>query len=128
MNLTLNKAAKMCGKAMSTILEAIRSGRLSAAKNAKGHYSIDPAELSRVFPFEVTDHTNPATERTQELRPTTLENTQNTNGLEREINLLREMLEKAETNADHWRKMAERQQSLIEDRRPKGFFKRLLGQ
>jgi hypothetical protein len=128
MNLTLNKAAKMCGRAKSTILEAIRGGRLSASKNAKGHYSIDPAELSRVFPFEFTDHTNPATVRTQEPQPTTLENTQNTNGLEREINLLREMLEKAETNADHWRKMAERQQSLIEDKRPKGFFKRLLGQ
>lgn len=128
MTLTLNKAAKICGKAKSTILEAIRSGRLSAAKNTKGHYSIDPAELSRVFPFEVTDHTNPVTERTQEPQSTTLENDLNTSGLEREINLLREMLEKAETNADHWRKMAERQQLLIEDKRPKGFFKRLLGQ
>jgi len=67
------------------------------------------------------------TERTQEPQPTAVENTQNTNALEREVNLLREMLEKAETNADHWRKMAERQQSLIEDKRPKGFFKRLLG-
>jgi hypothetical protein len=37
-------------------------------------------------------------------------------------------LEKADANADHWRKMAERQQTLIEDKRPKGFFKRLLGQ
>jgi hypothetical protein len=127
MSLTLNKAAKMCGKAKSTILEAIKSGRLSASKNAKGYYSIDPAELSRVFPFEIIDHTNPVTERTQEPKPTTVENTQNTNALEREVNLLREMLEKAETNADHWRKMAERQQSLIEDKRPKGFFKRLLG-
>jgi hypothetical protein len=127
MSLTLNKAAKMCGKAKSTILEAIKSGRLSASKNAKGHYSIDPAELSRVFPFEIIDHTNPVTERTQEPQPTAVENTQNTNALEREVNLLREMLEKAETNADHWRKMAERQQSLIEDKRPKGFFKRLLG-
>jgi hypothetical protein len=68
------------------------------------------------------------TERTQEPQPTTLENTPNANMLEREVNLLREMLEKAETNADHWCKMAERQQSLIEDKRPKGFFKRLLGQ
>jgi len=118
----------MCGKAKSTILEAIRSGRLSASKNTKGHYSIDPAELSRVFPFEITDHINPATERTQEPQPTTPEKALNTSGLEREVNLLREMLEKAETNADHWRKMAERQQTLIEDKRPRGFFKRLFGQ
>lgn len=128
MSLTLNKAAKMCGRAKSTILESIRSGRLSASKTAKGHYSIDPSELSRVFPFEITEQVKQETERTVEPRTNTLENLRYTSGLEREIDLLREMLEKAETNADHWRQMSERQQSLIEDKRPKGFLKRLLGQ
>ena len=37
----------------------------------------------------------------------------------REIELLREMLGKAEANADHWRALAERQQALLEDKRPK---------
>jgi len=49
--------------------------------------------------------------------------------LEREVELLREMLAKAETNADHWRALAERQQVLLEDKRPKetrGFLQRLL--
>ena len=50
-----------------------------------------------------------------------------TKGLEREIELLREMLDKAETNAEHWRKLAERQQALLDDRRPKGLIQRLLG-
>lgn len=128
MKMSLNQAAKTCGRAKSTILDAIKSGRLSAPKDSKGHYEIDASELHRVFPFEATEHIGPGTDRTQEPTPTHTENHQKTKGLEREVELLREMLEKSETNADHWRKMAERQQVLLEDKRPKGFFKRLLGQ
>lgn len=128
MKMSLNQAAKTCGRAKSTILDAIKSGRLSAPKDSKGRYEIDASELHRVFPFETTEHIKPALDRTQEPMPTPTENYQNTKGLEREVELLREMLEKSETNADHWRKMAERQQVLLEDKRPKGFFKRLLGQ
>ncbi len=47
--LTLNKAAKEAKIAKSTLLEAIKSGRMSAPKNDKGHYAIDPSELFRVF-------------------------------------------------------------------------------
>lgn len=128
MKMSLNQAAKTCGRAKSTILDAIKSGRLSAPKDSKGRYEIDASELHRVFPFEATKHIGPGTDRTQEPIPTPTEEHQNTKGLEREVELLREMLEKSETNADHWRKMAERQQVLLEDKRPKGFFKRLLGQ
>lgn len=127
MNLSLNKAAKTCGRAKSTILVAIRSGRLSAPKDERGRYSIDPAELHRVFPFKSGEHQEPDTNRSGEPQSTPTQNHPNTNGLEREVELLREMLEKAETNADHWRKMAERQQAILEDKRPKGFFKRLFG-
>ena len=48
--ITLNQAAKEAVKSKSTILEAIRSGRLSAQKDAQGRYQIDPAELFRVYP------------------------------------------------------------------------------
>lgn len=128
MSLSLNKAAKTCGRAKSTILDAIRSGRLSAPKADNGWYSIDPSELHRVFPFKSPEHQKPDTDRSEKPQPTALENHPNTKGLEREVELLREMLEKAETNTEHWRKMAERQQALLEDKRPKGFFKKLLGQ
>lgn len=50
MKFTLNKAAKVANVAKSTVLKAITSGRMSAPKNEKGHYEIDPAELFRVFP------------------------------------------------------------------------------
>lgn len=48
---TLNAAAKLSGRAKSTISKAIKDGRLSAAKNEKGSFEIDGSELSRVFPF-----------------------------------------------------------------------------
>lgn len=128
MNLSLNQAAKTCGRAKSTLLDAIKSGKLSAIKTISGRYEIDPSELHRVFPFLAPEHPEPAPDRTPEPIPNTQENHSNNRGLELEVKLLREMLEKAETNADHWRKMAERQQSLLEDKRPKGFFKWLIGQ
>lgn len=127
MNLSLNKAAKTCRRAKSTILYAIRDGRLSAPKDERGRYSIDPAELHRVFPFKSPEPQEPGSDRSKELQPTPTQNHPNTKELEREVELLREMLEKSETNTEHWRKMAERQQTLLEDNRPKGFFKRLLG-
>ena len=127
MKLSLNQAAKTCGRAKSTLLDAIKNGRLSAIKTKNGHYEIDPSELHRAFPFAVTDHPEPASDRTPVPQPTSTESHLNTKGLEREVELLREMLDKAEVNAEHWRKLAERQQVLLEDKRSKGFIRRLLG-
>lgn len=127
MKLTLNKAAQTCGRSKSTLLEAIKSGRLSAPKNELGHYIIDPSELHRVFPFQLNDDPEPVRNRPTEPLPTTIEDHPEITALKRETDLLREMLEKAETNADHWRLLAERQQALLEDKRPKGFLKRMMG-
>ncbi len=133
MVLTLNKAAQTCGHSKSTLLDAIRSGRLSAPKDDRGRYAIDPAELHRVFPFTSPDR---SADRFPEPKPTTLGNhpttltDPRTETLGREVDLLREMLAKAEANADHWRALAERQQALLEDKRPKerkGLLARLLG-
>jgi len=128
MELTLNKAAQTCGRSKATLLDAIRTGRLSAPKDEQGRYTIDPAELHRVFPFRMPDQSE---NRSPEPKPTTLpttpENHPTTQALEREVDLLREMLAKAEANADHWRTMAQRQQALLEDKRPKGLLARLLG-
>jgi hypothetical protein len=50
MRYTLGTAAKATGKAKSTILRAIKSGTISAAKAHDGSYEIEPSELHRVFP------------------------------------------------------------------------------
>lgn len=125
MKLTLNKASQTCGRSKSTLLQAIKSGRLSAPKDDRGHYSIDPAELHRAFPFQMTDHPKPNPNQLPEPLPTTLENHPITKALERENELLREMLTKAETNMEHWRLIAERQQILLETSRPKSLLTRI---
>jgi hypothetical protein len=48
--LTLNGAAKACKKSKSSILEAIQAGRLSANKDDKNQWQIQPSELFRVYP------------------------------------------------------------------------------
>jgi hypothetical protein len=42
-------ASKLTGKDRSTILRAVENGRLSATKNERGQWLIDPAELERVY-------------------------------------------------------------------------------
>ena len=65
MALSPNDAAKQVGKSKTTILRAIRSGKLSANKSEDGSYSIDPSELARVYgggsrdPGHVPEHGAP---------------------------------------------------------------------
>jgi hypothetical protein len=47
---TLGTAASAVGIAKSTVLRAIKAGRLSAQRDANGQWAIDPAEFHRVFP------------------------------------------------------------------------------
>lgn len=52
--LSLREAAQLCGRGKSTIQTAIKEGKLSAGRNEKGGYQIDPSELHRVFPFSLS--------------------------------------------------------------------------
>lgn len=52
--LSLREAAQLCGRGKSTIQTAIKEGKLSASRNEKGGYQIDPSELHRVFPFSLS--------------------------------------------------------------------------
>ena len=130
MRYTAGQAAKATGKSIPTITRAIKKGTISAERTSSGGYLIDPAELHRVFPFQAPDR---SADRFPEPQPTTLGNHPTTTidrGLEREVELLREMLAKAEANADHWRTLAERQQALLEDKRlkkPRSLLQRILG-
>ena len=76
---TLNQAAKACHKSKSAILEAIRSGRLSAGRDDKNQWQIDPAELFRVYPtrtsteplYQVDHHQPEPTPTPSDNHPTT---------------------------------------------------------
>jgi hypothetical protein len=50
MAFTLGTASQATGCAKSTILRAIKAGRISATRDDLGQWQIDPSELFRVFP------------------------------------------------------------------------------
>lgn len=54
MGLTLRQAAEQCGASRSTIHRALKSGKMSGIKAKDGAWSIDPSELARVFPWDVS--------------------------------------------------------------------------
>jgi len=123
--LSLNKAAKEASVAKSTLLEALNSGRMSAGKNEKGHWQIDPSELFRVFP-----RTGPAEHREPKPTPSeVLQKTTENGALEVEVKMLREMLEETRADRDSWKDQAQKITALIEDQsaRKKGFWARLVG-
>jgi hypothetical protein len=47
---TLAQAIALTGRSRSTLIRAIRSGKLSAIRDAAGSYQVEPSELYRVFP------------------------------------------------------------------------------
>jgi hypothetical protein len=131
MQLTLQQAADLTGKAKSTIQRAIKSGKLSATLNNDGNYSIDAAELSRVYVLQnatiktqhLEQHATPnATDETEVLR-VKLELTQMQ--LERErltVDDLRERLDRAEQERRSLMNMLthQPQQEPVAEQKPTG--------
>ncbi|MDD5215386.1 MAG: hypothetical protein PHQ03_07620 [Methylococcales bacterium] len=68
--LTLTQASQTCKKAKATLLDAIKSGRLSAKKNDKDVWEIDPAELHRVYPYQLENATKNANLPHEKPKPT----------------------------------------------------------
>lgn len=99
---TLGQAAKATGKQKSTILDAIRGGRLSATRDDKNQWQIDPVELFRVYPpnteieREETPHNDSKTELLEE----------KIRHLEREIRHLEQITGDLREDRDHWRRQA----------------------
>lgn len=97
--LSLNKAAKEAGVAKSTLLDALSTGRMSAEKNEKGHWEIDPSELFRVFSkTSSAEHGKPI--------QTPLENHQKTtqnSALQIEVKMLREQIERMDAERERER-------------------------
>lgn len=54
MGLSLRQAAELCGASRSTIHRALQNGKLSGQRTEDGAWSIDAAELARVFPWDVS--------------------------------------------------------------------------
>jgi hypothetical protein len=100
-------AAKLTGKDRSTILRAVESGRLSADKDERGQWLIDPAELERVYgqlrmPDAGVAASNPDTYALQVA------------ALTREVELLRETLEHERRT---WRETLDHERGSFEEER-----------
>lgn len=125
---TLGEAAKATGKSKATISKAIKSGRVSAHKDETGTFHIDPSELHRVYPPTVSSE--------QKETPTNTLARADIDGTIRELRARLEavherlsdkdsVISDLREDRDKWRQQAT---ALLADQRPKGFFKRLLGQ
>lgn len=107
MRYTLGTAAKATGKSKTTIQRAIAKGIISAEKLKSGGYSIDPAELHRVFPRLSGDtvsrnyklDTKRPTDETPELRA-------KIESLEAMLTREREALDEVRADRDAWKQQA----------------------
>lgn len=130
MSYTLGDAAKAVGKSKTTLHRAIKSGRISAIKSEDGSYSIDPSELHRVFPPVTavtpadTFQRNDTEHQSNTLETLRIQLELQEKERERERALLQETIADLREDRDKWRQQAT---ALLEDHRPKGFFKRLFG-
>jgi hypothetical protein len=119
--LSLRQAADEAGTSKSTILRAIQSGRLSAARTDNGGYSIDPSELFRVYPPKSSVASAQPVERSEGQSATgdamhgAIEVRVRNAQLEAEINALKATLEAERKRAeelrderDRWATQAER--------------------
>ena len=86
MSLSAKEAATQVGMTKQGIIKAIRTGKISAEKDVHGEWQVHPVELFRVYQ---PVHTNGHQPETTSLRQDTADDT---SSLQREIELLREML------------------------------------
>src|SRR5215217_492934 len=121
--INVRTAAQLTGKDRSTIIRAIEEGRLSATRDARRRYLIDPAELERAYgSLRTLDERSD--EPADEMRHSTSVEVMRTAALGREVELLREMLERERRTWDEERtflrglvdKQAEQMRMLTDQR------------
>lgn len=127
MQYTAGQAANATGKNIATITRAIKSGKISAQKDASGAWRIDASELHRVLPLSTQDLRK--TEMQSDARPLQEHSKSQTVALEQELVAMRERIaaqselleERAgqildlKEDRDRWRQQAA---SLLTDLRP----------
>ena len=97
--ISLNDAAKLTGRAKSTISKALKSGKMSyvSRDDESGAYEIDPAEALRVFP--------PKQETTKGDQKETPSKSIGNSALAMEVKMLREQMGQMETMHDRERQL-----------------------
>ena len=114
MSYTLAAAAAACGVNKSTVLRAIKNGKVSAAKDEHGEWQVEPAELHRVYPL-IAERNGAATEAAQRYAvpaapdaAALAEANLRAAGLVVEVAMLRDQLADTRRDRDAWRDQAQR--------------------
>jgi hypothetical protein len=122
MGYTLGEAAKACGMSKATLSKAVKSGKISATKNADGSFSIEEVELHRVYPITVESEQYETPKSTQV-------NTEISNEmlmLQMKLEAAHQRINDLETDKEAWRLQATRLLSLTSDNK-RGIISRLFG-
>ncbi|GHG37980.1 hypothetical protein [Paracoccus aerius] len=112
MSWSISRAARETGLSKSTISRAIKSGRISAARQHDGSYLIEPVELFRVYPRNNAQP--PSDARHDEVRNPLKEASATASN---EIELLKLKLAMTEELLVQERENSKRQQETVQDLR-----------
>ena len=117
------QAAQLKNVSRRTIMRAIESHDLEAFRDNRNHWKIDPQALDKWAgaQWAPSEHDHPDA-------PTlpTLDLAISLARVEAERDALREQLEQIKEDRDHWRGLAERQQDMLQEQRPRRLLARLL--
>lgn len=128
MSYTLAAAASATGLNKTTVLRAIKSGKITGTKNGFGEWLIEPAELHRVYPpIEAAAEGNGASQRcAPPLLAPDAELRLRASLAEQRLSDLKAALEDMREQRDKWQTQAERLATgLITDQRP--WWRRIVG-
>lgn len=111
MSYSLAEAAAAVGVNKTTVLRAVKSGKISGTRDEHGNWRLEPAEVHRVYPVVRIDAETPATQHdaladmlVAELRATIADRDRTIADRDRTIT-------DARSDRDHWREAHERSQA-----------------
>src|SRR5215217_7448198 len=104
---TLGEAANAAGKAKSTIFKACKDGLISFARDDRGRFLIEPAELHRVFPLVSVERSPDLPAEQPRTGEETLKTAIERDFLKREVEQLRTLLDDMKSERDEWRRQAQ---------------------
>lgn len=117
---SISEAAKLTGKARSTLHRHLKDGKISKERDADGQPVIDTAELVRVYgPLQAQDssdtvaigqHATPIQDSPLQAKIEAM--------MEAQIDQLRADLDDARKERDDWKAQAQRLSGLLSDQRP----------
>ena len=109
MSYTLAEAATAVGMNKTSILRAIKSGRISGTRDELGQWHVEPVELHRVFPPVAEQRcTTDATQRTAAPDDAVWLAEANARTALQRLADLKAMLDEMRTERDAWRDQAQR--------------------